>query len=132
MKIKEIVKQILKEESDSFDWIYDYGITPEEGMTPDVLMLLIRKELKDKKSYTGKNYVVDKEEGHDGYIYFIGEKNKDGSVGYFIYENKDDFNLKYLEPYISEVANGSTRKYSEGLISEYRKLYEDLKPLFVV
>lgn len=132
MKIKGIVKQILKEELDNFDWIDDYGLNPEKNKmsSEDILLLQIRNQLRGKKSYLNRDYIVDVEI-RKGYrnnpLYYIAEKNTSGELSFFIYKKKEDFNLSDLE---AEIGNSATSIYFSG--QEYQKLYDDLMPLFTV
>jgi hypothetical protein len=130
MKIKGIVKQILKEELDNFDWIDDYGINPEKNKmsSEDILLLQIRNQLRGKKSYLNRDYIVDVEKDYGNKPrYYIAEKNTNGELSFFIYKEKEDFNLSDLE---AEIGNSANSTYTSGL--EYQKLYDDLMPLFTV
>ena len=133
MKIKEIVKQILKEESDNFEWLDDYGIVPEKNAIPkdDVLLGLVGKVLKGKKSYSNKDYIVGKEEGHGGEFYYIAEKvNSREGLSYFIYETEGDFNLNHIKELILDASLPLREDSTVAL--EYEKLFDDMKELFVV
>jgi hypothetical protein len=130
MKIKGIVKQILKEELDNFDWIDDYGLNPEKNKmsSEDILLLQIRNQLRGKKSYLNRDYIVDMEKvSRNRPRYYIAEKNTNGELSFFIYKEKEDFNLSDLE---AEIGNSANSTYTSGL--EYQKLYDDLMPLFTV
>ena len=128
MKIKGIVKQILKEELDNFDWINDYGINPDKMSSEDILLLQIRNQLRGKKSYLNRDYIVDMEKvSRNRPRYYIAEKNTSGELSFFIYKEKEDFNLSNLE---AEIGNSANSTYTSGL--EYKKLYDDLIPLFTV
>lgn len=130
MKIKGIVKQILKEELDNFDWIDDYGLNPEKNKmsSEDILLLQIRNQLRGKKSYLDRDYIVDMEKvSRNKPRYYIAEKNTSGELSFFIYKEKEDFNLSDLE---AEIGNSANSTYLSGL--EYKKLYDDLMPLFTV
>jgi hypothetical protein len=123
MKIKGIVKQILKEELDDFTWINDYGINPEKMSDDDILLLRIRNQLKGKKSYLNRDYVVGEEADH----YFIAEMDEQGNLYFFDYLYKNEFNLTDIE---RDLRHSSSSSSPSG--KEYKKLYDDLKPLFVV
>jgi hypothetical protein len=128
MKIKGIVKQILKEELGDFTWINDYGINPEKMSDDDILLLRIRNQLKGKKSYLNRDYVVGVEKDYGNKPrYYIAEKNTSGELSFFIYKEKEDFNLSDLE---ADIGNSGESSSPSG--KEYKKLYDDLKPLFVV
>ena len=130
MKIKGIVKQILKEELDNFDWIDDYDINPEKNKmsSEDILLLQIKNQLRGKKSYLNRDYIVDVEKDYGNKPrYYIAEKNTSGELSFFIYKEKEDFNLSDLE---AEIGNSATSLYFSG--QEYQKLYDDLMPLFTV
>lgn len=130
MKIKGIVKQILKEELDNFDWIDDYGINPEKNKmsSEDILLLQIKNQLRGKKSYLNRDYIVDMEKTSGNRPrYYIAEKDGSGELSFFIYKEKEDFNLSDLE---AEIGNSANSTYTSGL--EYQKLYDDLMPLFTV
>lgn len=134
MKIKEIVKQILKEESDNFEWLDDYGIVPEKNAVPkgDVLLGWVKKVLKDKKSYTNKDYIVGKEKSVTNDYYYIAEKpnyTRD-RLSYFIYETEENFNLNYIKELILDASLPLREDSTVAL--EYEKLFDDMKELFVV
>jgi hypothetical protein len=123
MKIKGIVKQILKEELDDFTWINDYGINPEKMSDDDILLLRIRNQLKGKKSYLNRDYVV----GEEADYYFIAEMDEQGNLSFFDYLYKHEFNLNHIEKDLRHSGESSSPSGKE-----YKKLYDDLKPLFVV
>jgi hypothetical protein len=123
MKIKGIVKQILKEELDDFTWINDYGINPEKMSDDDILLLRIKNQLKGKKSYLNRDYVV----GEETSYYFIADMDEQGDLSFFNRYDKNEFNLTDIERdlrHSGEISSPSGK--------EYKKLYDDLKPLFVV
>lgn len=133
MKIKEIVKQILKEESDNFEWLDDYGIVPEKNAIPegDVLLGLVGKVLKGKKSYSNKDYIVGKNKGTVDDFYYIAEKvNSSEGLSYFVYEIGEDFNLNHIKELILDASLKSRENSTVTL--EYEKLFDDMKELFVV
>jgi len=123
MKIKGIVKQILKEELDDFTWINDYGINPEKMSDDDILLLRIKNQLKGKKSYLNRDYVV----GEEASYYFIADMDEQGNLSFFNKYDKNEFNLTDIERDLRDLGESSSPSGKE-----YQKLYDDLMPLFTV
>jgi hypothetical protein len=94
----------------------------------DILLLQIRNQLRGKKSYLNRDYIVDVEKDYGNKPrYYIAEKNTSGELSFFIYKEKEDFNLSDLE---ADIGNSGESSSPSG--KEYKKLYDDLKPLFTV
>lgn len=129
MKIREIVKQILKEEFDDLNWIGDYNVTPpsDASKNPEFLMKLFQTKLKGKKSFNGYDYSVDKED-NEGSTYYISEIYPDKTYSYFFYETAENFNLEnLLSQFLSTFGSKTT---SERVKNEYKKLFDDLGDVF--
>lgn len=118
MKIREIVKQILKEEA---EW-WEETINSYDDSSPDFILKLIKNELKDKKSFLNHEYLVYKK--RDNY-YCVAELDKStGSMEHFFCLDGELFNIKKIK---KRIETG----FSSNVGEEYRKLYNDLNRLFI-
>ena len=129
MKIREIVKQILKEEFGDLNWIGDYNVTPpsDASKNPEFLMKLFQTKLKGKKSFNGYDYSVDKEDD-EGSTYYISEIIPNKGDSYFFYERAENFNLENLLSEFLRIFGNENN--SEGVKNEYKKLFDDLGDVF--
>jgi len=119
-----LIKKILKEDQEWFEDI----VNEYDDSSPDFILKLINHQLKGKKSLQNREYLAGKEKGIDGVVYYIAEITEGGELSYFISEDINYFNLKSIEKYITQ----SITSRSKFVSAEYKKLYNDLKPLFIV
>lgn len=124
--MKNLIKKILREEFDDFDWIQNYNIIPPSDVSknPEFLVKLLQTKLKGKKTFNGYDYDV----GKEGSSYYIKEiiPNKDDS--YFYSVDFEKFNLEYL---LSDILRTiSDVGFSDAVRNEYKKLFDDLGDVF--
>jgi hypothetical protein len=128
--MKNLIRKILREEFDDFDWIENYNIIPpsDASKNPEFLMKLFQTKLKGKKSFNGYDYIVDEENGNNNFYYFIGEIIPDKTDSHFFYEKAENFNLEFLLNHFLRIF--SDDGLSEGIKNEYKKLFDDLGDVF--
>jgi len=118
MKIREIVKRLLKEDQ---EW-FEYVVNEYDESSPDFILKLIQNELKNKTTSLKLDYSVYKTK--DG-RYCISEIDEYDDLSHFMCLDEDVFTVEKIKERIKSNLDG----YS-SVHFEYLKLYNDLKDLF--